>query len=168
MATKTEFFHADVIKIFPGIKVPSLMHWVDKGLVETAFEPGSSAGKRTYAYANLLEIAFVDELASYGIPTTRIKSLLEDLPHFNPRSLFKSSEPSGVFVYGRGLGTPGRKEDLGENYEAVKMWSRAHFTTPAAYGQKVPEMAGCLSYIVVDVGAIKKEIDRRLEEEGWR
>jgi DNA-binding transcriptional MerR regulator len=165
MAKKTEFFHVDVVKIFPEVNISSLMKWVNMGLVGTIYEPGTSAGKRIYGYSNLLEIGFVQQLAYYGMSTTKIKSFLDDKSF---RQKVQLPEFSGYFLYG--LGTAffkASKDELGERYEEITQFYRNNSIPVFRVSDELPDPTTAYSYLVVSFGALKKEINRRLDEEGW-
>jgi DNA-binding transcriptional MerR regulator len=71
---KKEFLHRDVMKIFTWIKSRTLMSWTERGLLTPTFGDAAGPGtSRRYAFPNLIEIAFINELLSYGMAFSMIK-----------------------------------------------------------------------------------------------
>ena len=71
---KKEFLHRDVRKIFPWIKPRTLMSWTERGLLTPTFGDAAGPGtSRRYAFQDLIEIAFINELLSYGMAFSMIK-----------------------------------------------------------------------------------------------
>jgi DNA-binding transcriptional MerR regulator len=60
-----EYHHQDILRIFPDINPRTLISWVEKRIIKPLAEPETRGGKRVYSYQNLMEIAFVRELALY-------------------------------------------------------------------------------------------------------
>ena len=75
-----EFVHKEVLKIFPWINPRTLISWSERGLITPDFDKGGAGRgiRRRYSYFNLLEIAFVDELLTYGMPFSVIKAIIEE------------------------------------------------------------------------------------------
>ena len=71
---KKEFLHRDVRKIFPWIKPRTLMSWTERGLLTPTYGDAAGPGtSRRYAFQDLIEIAFINELLSYGMAFSNIK-----------------------------------------------------------------------------------------------
>lgn len=75
---KTEFFHKDVLGIFPSIKPRTLISWVEEDLIQPLSEPVNRGGKRVYSYENLMEIGFVNELLMHGLRIKIIRDVIND------------------------------------------------------------------------------------------
>ncbi len=159
---KKDFFLADLMKILPSVNIPSFQKWVSMGLIEAAFDPGSPAGKRTYSRANLHEAFFVSELAAYGLSTSRIKAWMDQKAPWESTSQLRerlhSLNCSGFFRSGRG--PVGGKDRTFVRKNPGLDWY-------VGDDAKALQPGNTFSYVVVDLGEIKREIDRRLEEEGW-
>ena len=62
------------MKIFTWIKSRTLMSWTERGLLTPTFGDAAGPGtSRRYAFQDLIEIAFIDELLSYGMAFSNIK-----------------------------------------------------------------------------------------------
>jgi DNA-binding transcriptional MerR regulator len=75
---KSEFFHRDLIQIFPSVKPRTIISWTERGLIEPEFEDASGRGSaRRYSYRNLMEITFISELLRFGVPFSFINQITE-------------------------------------------------------------------------------------------
>jgi len=68
-----EYYHKDVLNIFPSLKGRTLISWIEKGLITPLHEPENRGGKRIYSYHNLIQIAIIHELSMYSFPLKSIK-----------------------------------------------------------------------------------------------
>ncbi|OPY83926.1 MAG: hypothetical protein A4E71_02824 [Smithella sp. PtaU1.Bin162] len=87
-----EFYHQDILRIFPDIRPRTLISWGEKGLIKPLREAENRGGKRIYSYNNLIEIAFVRELFGYELPFKYVQSLMERGKPMTLKEIFKKEK----------------------------------------------------------------------------
>ena len=69
-------------RVFSQIRPTTMVNWIDKDLVEWDTERRDGRGiHREYGFANLLQIALVDEMTARDIPLSAIKHLMKNFYH---------------------------------------------------------------------------------------
>lgn len=115
-------------RAFPHIRPTTMVHWIDKGLVEWENERRDGRGThREYGFANLLQIALVDEMTARDIPLDVIKYLMTNFYHGKeggyPRILSRINDVA-LLVSVRKSGTKthwnARSVSLEEAWELIK------------------------------------------------
>jgi len=138
---QTEFFHRDLTRIFPWISPRTLIYWVERGLVQPSIENASGRGSaRRYSYSNLIEIAFINELLSIGLPFSKIQRIVKTKEY---REIIENHRWDSVFweymrvVPARASKDRGAPHEFGVNFSTRKefkeYWGKylfgSHFTS---------------------------------------
>lgn len=70
------YSHANILKIFPNIKVRSLISWSERGLIKPLQDAAGRGSSRIYSYTNLIEIGIIAEFFRYGLGFSNVSSLM--------------------------------------------------------------------------------------------
>ena len=100
---KNQFSHTDTLKIFPNVKVRTLISWSERGLIKPLQDASGRGSARAYSYTNLIEIGIINELLQYGIPFTNIQLSMRSA---NMKNLLKNKAWDMIFWISNG--TTGR------------------------------------------------------------
>jgi DNA-binding transcriptional MerR regulator len=138
-----EYHHQDILRFFPDIKARSLIHWAEIGIIIPLHEPENKGGKRVYNYANLIEIAVIRELSGHGIDLREIKRVV-----FAPelQGAIKTGGGDDLLYYIQ----TGPDGETRERFEYVKEFD--------------PDLFGWASTVLVNIGYLKKFVDKALGE----
>lgn len=153
---RKEFYHQDILRIFPDIRPRTLISWGEKGLIKPLREAENRGGKRIYSYKNLVEIAFVRELFGYELPFKYVLSLMEKGTPMHIKEIFEKGAYGTVcFISFRLEKTVDLSTlEVSRYPQDVKCFSIDEF--------KPGDITKYESGIMINIDALKKYIDKKL------
>jgi hypothetical protein len=101
------FHHTDILKIYPTVKVRSMLTWSERGLIQPLQDAAGRGSSRIYSYKNLIEIGIIGELTRYGFSFSHISALMRSA---NMQYFLQNGEWDMVvwFAHGTPAGVPNR------------------------------------------------------------
>lgn len=153
------YFHKDVIRIFPDLRPRTVISWAEKGLVKPGVEAKGRGDRRVYTYSNLVEIGFIHELVSLGIPSGEIKRTLKQA---DVKEALQDRAPDQLLVMGFhhviARSTVERRiKHIGRERLFVGVWS------PDTLSKDVNQLS---SAVVVNLSKLRSVIDEGLKYYG--
>jgi DNA-binding transcriptional MerR regulator len=164
---KSEFLHRDLMKIFPTIKPRTIISWAERRLIEPDIRDASGRGSsRRYSYENLIEIAFISELASLELPFARIKHVVRSEKF---REIVKKHKWDQVLCIAH---DPSQKE---RHEKKISVYSVADFLRDGGEyllghfrdkGGRPISSVLTSSALIVNVDALNKKLTQKIEDLG--
>ncbi len=153
---RNEFYHQDILRIFPDIRPRTLISWGEKGLIKPLQEAENRGGKRIYSYKNLMEIAFARELFTYGLPFKYVLSLMEGGRSTALKEVFKDEKYDTVCFISMGME---RTVDFA-TLKARRHPNKVQCFPIARFKQE--DIIKYESGIIINIDALRKYLDKKL------
>jgi DNA-binding transcriptional MerR regulator len=140
------FLHRNLIKIFPYVKPRTIISWTERGLLKPDYEDASGKGSsRRYSYRNLLEIAFISELFSYGLPFSMVKNIVDSTQY---KEVISSENQEKVLWVEQTVGNLSIKSLLNSRFKHQ--------------GDQLIQNTG--SAIILNINVLSKKIEKKVRE----
>lgn len=93
------FSHTNILKIFPTIKVRSMISWSERGLIKPLQDASGRGSSRIYSYKNLIQIGIISELLRYGLSFSNISGVMR---HGGIEDILENEEWDTIFWFAHG------------------------------------------------------------------
>jgi DNA-binding transcriptional MerR regulator len=160
------FSQSDLAKIFADVKPKTLFSWLDRGLYEWAAEESDARGKnRSYTLENVVQVGIVKELAGLNLPLSLVKAVMDQFFHKVRKALPLYTEPGLTLneAFSRALIIGKYKQQ--RYLPSFPMLGLKKLDEARDFLNQNPDLS---TLIVVNVPAIKKEVEFQIERVGLK
>jgi DNA-binding transcriptional MerR regulator len=158
------FSQGDLAKIFADVNRKTLFSWLDRGLYEWAAEESDARGKnRSYSYENVVQVGIVKELAGLNLPLKMVEFIMDQYFHKTRKPSLFEEKITLDEAFSRALIIGKDKQQRGwEKREAI-LYGLKKLDEARDFLNQNPNLS---ILIVVNVPAIKKEVEFQIERSG--